>query len=172
MRSQANPRPLCGIRCLATAMPEPSPMEQTILRVKDMQIRDEHVTVHEDDSLRDTSRKMYSARFGIALVVGKDERVVGILRSETILEHVLAGKDIAALKTREIMDARFTEVEEHTELRELTELLKEDRHHFFIVTDVEGRYVGFFSTGDLRHARELVRKLTGRFYPAEGPRSL
>ncbi len=153
-------------------MPKPKEEPPTLVRVKDMPIRDEHVTVQEDDSLRDTSKKMFQSHFGIALVLGKDQRVVGILKSESILEKVLAGTDIKSLRAKDAMDSRFTEVEEHTELQELTSLLREDRHRFFVVTDMEGRYRGFFSANDLRHAREVVRRATGRFYPDELPRTL
>ncbi len=156
--------------CVAMATEEVPTETAKMLRVRDMPITDEHITVLPTLSLRECSRQMFAARHGTALVLDEQRQVVGMVRSDQILEMVLAQRDISDLTVREVMESQFQEVEENVELTEIAKLIADEQTRSFVVVDKQGHYRGYFSSADLRSARQVLLKVGFDLYGDDAPR--
>jgi len=129
------------------------------LRVSDLVISDEHITVNVDENLKNASRKMLTAKVSIALVLDSENRVVGVLYSNDILDKVLEGivpekTPVSTLMVREFMKIQFDD-----DLAKVAPKIRKSGQKYVVVIDAVGKYKGFFSVNDLRHSREILYRL-------------
>jgi predicted transcriptional regulator len=129
------------------------------LRVRDLVISDEHVTVTLDDDLRSASKKMLTAKVSVALVLDDRDRVRGIIKSNDILDKVLEGISPEKTPVSTIMIREFFKIRYDDDLAEMAPRIHKSGHKYIVVVDEEGKYKGYFSVNDLRHSREILYKM-------------
>jgi predicted transcriptional regulator len=129
------------------------------LHVHDLVINDEHITVKVDDDLRSASKKMLGSKVSLALVLDEKKRVIGILRSNDILDKVLEGVDPSKTPVTAIMVRDFYKIRYDDDLAEVTPKIHKSGHKYIVVVDKDGKYKGYFSVNDLRHSREILYKM-------------
>jgi predicted transcriptional regulator len=140
-------------------LPEDKPDIKPTLRVSDLVISDEHITVHIDEDLKLASRKMLNAKVSIALVLDAESRVVGVLKSNDILDRVLEGIVPEKTPVSAIMIRDFIKIKIDEDLAKLAPKLKKTEQKHIVVVDANGKYKGYFSLNDLRHSREILVKM-------------
>ena len=140
-------------------MPEGTEDVKPILRVSDLVINDEHITVSIDENLKAASRKMLAAKVSIALVLDSEQRVVGILRSNDILDRVLEGLAPDKTPVSAVMIRDFIKIKCDEDLSKLAPKLRKTEQKHMVVVDTSGKYKGYFSLNDLRHSREILNKM-------------
>jgi predicted transcriptional regulator len=133
--------------------------KKPVLRVSDLVIDDEHVTVKVDADLRSASKLMLSHKVSLALVLDEKKRVVGILRSNDILDKVLEGVDPSKTPVSTIMIRDFYKIRYDDDLAEVAPKIHKSGHKYIVVLDKNGKYKGYFSVNDLRHSREILYKM-------------
>lgn len=141
------------------ALPDEKQENKPILRVSDLVINDEHITVSIDENLKNASRKMLNAKVSIALVLDGEQRVVGVLRSNDILDRVLEGLAPEKTPVSAIMIRDFIKIKIDEDLSKLAPKLKKTEQKHIVVVDGSGKYKGYFSLNDLRHSREILSKM-------------
>lgn len=129
------------------------------LRVRDLVISDEHVTVMLEDDLRSASKKMLTAKVSVALVLDDRDRVRGIIKSNDILDKVLEGVSPEKTPVSTIMIREFFKIRYDDDLAEMAPRIHKSGHKYIVVLDEEGKYKGYFSVNDLRHSREILYKM-------------
>jgi predicted transcriptional regulator len=142
-----------------TPLPEGTEDVKPILRVSDLVINDEHITVSIDENLKSASRKMLAAKVSIALVLDSEQRVVGILRSNDILDRVLEGLAPEKTPVSAVMIRDFIKIKNDEDLSKLAPKLRKTEQKHMVVVDASGKYKGYFSLNDLRHSREILNKM-------------
>ncbi|MGC8915790.1 MAG: CBS domain-containing protein [Thermoanaerobaculum sp.] len=105
-------------------------------------------TIHPDETALEAASAMDRNNVGSVLVVD-GERPVGIFSERDLMRRVVvAGKDPAKVKVREVMSREVTVVEPDTRVKEAMAIMTERRcRHLPVVA--EGRIVGLVSIGDL-----------------------
>lgn len=105
-------------------------------------------TIHPDATVLEAASAMDRNNVGSVLVV-EGERPVGIFSERDLMcRVVVAGKDPAKVKVREVMSREVTVVEPDTRVKEAMAIMTERRcRHLPVVA--EGRIVGLVSIGDL-----------------------
>lgn len=133
--------------------------QKPTLYVKDMVINDEHTTVMLEDNLRDASKKMLMAKVSLALVVDEKDRVLGILKSNDILDKVLEGISPEKTPVSKIMRRDFFKIKYDDDLAKMAPKIHKSGHRYIVVVDDDGKYKGYFSINDLRNSREILYKM-------------
>jgi len=133
--------------------------DRPVLHVHDLVIDDEHTTVHIDDDLKTASRKMLTAKVSLAIVVDEQNRVMGILKSNDILDKVLEGVSPEKTSVTSIMIRDFYKIKYTDDLAEVAPKIHKSGHKYIVVLDKHSKYKGYFSINDLRHSREILYKL-------------
>jgi len=141
------------------SLPEGTEETKVTLRVSDLVINDEHTTVSIDENLKVASRKMLAAKVSIALVLDSEQRVVGLLRSNDILDRVLEGLLPEKTPVSTVMIRDFIKIKHDEDLAKLAPKLRKTEQKHMVVVDASGKYKGYFSLNDLRHSREILNKL-------------
>ena len=140
-------------------MPEGTSEPRPTLHVYDLVINDEHVIVSLDEDLKSASRKMLNAKVSIALVLDAEQRVVGVLRSNDILDCVLKGITPEKTPVSAVMIREFIKVKHDEDLAKLAPKLRKTEQKHIVVVDGVGKYKGYLSLNDLRHSREILSKM-------------
>ena len=140
-------------------MPEEKQETKPTLHVSDLVINDEHVTVSIDDNLKNASRKMLNSKVSIAVVLDSEQRVVGVLRSNDILDRVLEGLAPDKTPVSAVMIRDFIKIKIDEDLAKLAPKLRKTEQKHIVVVDASGKYKGYFSLNDLRHSREILSKM-------------
>ncbi len=121
-----------------------------ILKVKGSEV----VTIGRDDTVLDAAGKMNQRRIG-ALVVMKDQKLVGIFTERDVMNRVVAAqKDSAATRVHEVMTAKVACCTPDTDLEECRMAMTKHKIRHLPVMEDE-KLVGLLSIGDLV-ARELA----------------
>lgn len=129
------------------------------LHVYDLVIDDEHTTVAIEDDLRTASKKMLTAKVSLALVLDDKKRVVGVLRSNDILDKVLEGATPEKTPVSSIMIRDFFKIRYDDDLAKMAPKIHKSGYKYIAVVDGDGKYKGYFSINDLRHSREILYKM-------------
>lgn len=140
-------------------MPEDKPEIKPTLHVSDLVINDEHITVSIDENLKNASRKMLNSKVSIALVLDAEQRVVGVLRSNDILDRVLEGLAPEKTPVSTVMIRDFIKIKIDEDLAKMAPKLRKTEQKHIVVVDAAGKYKGYFSLNDLRHSREILSKM-------------
>jgi predicted transcriptional regulator len=133
--------------------------ELPVLRVTDLVIDDEHVTVRTTSSLKEASKRMLSENVYIAVVLDDKQRVVGVIKSNEILDQVLQGVDISKVPVTKIMSRKFYKLRMDADLNKEANRIRREGYKFVVVVDDAGKYKGYFSMSDLRNAREILHRI-------------
>ena len=133
--------------------------KKPVLHVRDLVIDDEHTTVSIEDTLKSASKKMLTAKVSLALVLDDKRRVVGLLKSNDILDKVLEGVSQEKTPVSKIMRRDFYKIKYDDDLAEVAPKIHKSGHKYIVVVDKNGKYKGYFSVNDLRHSREILYKM-------------
>jgi len=105
-------------------------------------------TIAPEATVLDAARRMNAVRIG-AIVVTKNDKVVGILSERDILTRVIAPQlEPAKTAVREVMTTQVAYCEKETALERCRHLMTDQRIRHLPVLD-EGKLTGIVTIGDL-----------------------
>jgi predicted transcriptional regulator len=102
---------------------------------------------------------MLNSKVSIALVLDAEQRVVGVLRSNDILDRVLEGLAPEKTPVSTVMIRDFIKIKIDEDLAKMAPKLRKTEQKHIVVVDAAGKYKGYFSLNDLRHSREILSKM-------------
>ncbi len=119
------------------------------MQVKDLEIDDEYITVHDTDTIVEVSKKMKQAGMPDAVVVDSEEKILGALDAYDIVSKVLAEetnpKEVSA------KDIMYTPpiVTPDTPVRRVHEIMRELNVSLIPVSNNEEKLIGVVTILDV-----------------------
>jgi dTDP-glucose pyrophosphorylase len=106
------------------------------------------VVVSKDTLLKDAIAKIDASRLQVALVLGADDSLLGILTDGDVRRAILAGKELQ-VPVSEVMTTRPTVVSVHTPRDEMLALMRRKSFHHLPLLDDAGRVAGLATLDEL-----------------------
>jgi len=123
------------------------------VKVGDLDINDEFTIVKQDDTGIDATKELMKIPGGgVVLVTNPENKILGVISVREILMSIIAGKNPASEQATGLMSTRILEVTEADEIREVMKKVEVEKPHAIVVTDVDGKFRGYFSPRDHREA--------------------
>ncbi len=107
------------------------------------------VTTREDTVIEEVARLMWDKGVGSILIVGSDNKLVGILTERDMLyasSHLLIGKNVQA---KSLMSKNLVTASPDEELASVVEKMRDFNIRHIPVVDVDGRPLGVISSRDI-----------------------
>jgi CBS domain-containing protein len=107
------------------------------------------VTTREDTVIEEVARLMWDKGVGSILIVGSDNKLVGILTERDMLyasSHLLIGKNVQA---KSLMSKNLVTASPDEELASAVEKMRDFNIRHTPVVDVDGRPLGVISSRDI-----------------------
>jgi CBS domain-containing protein len=107
------------------------------------------VTTREDTVVEEVARLMWDKGVGSVLIVGSDNKLVGILTERDMLyasSHLLIGKNVQA---KSLMSKNLVTASPDEELASVVEKMRDFNIRHIPVVDVDGRPLGVISSRDI-----------------------
>jgi CBS domain-containing protein len=107
------------------------------------------VTTREDTVIEEVARLMWDKGVGSILIVGSDNKLVGILTERDMLYasyHLLIGKNVQA---KSLMSKNLVTASPDEELASAVEKMRDFNIRHIPVVDVDGRPLGVISSRDI-----------------------
>jgi CBS domain-containing protein len=107
------------------------------------------VTTREDTVIEEVARPMWDKGVGSILIVGSDNKLVGILTERDMLyasSHLLIGKNVQA---KSLMSKNLVTASPDEELASVVEKMRDFNIRHIPVVDVDGRPLGVISSRDI-----------------------
>ncbi len=137
------------------------------MKVKDVEIDDDYVVVHNADSILDVAKKIAEAGIPDAVVLDADDKVVGSLDDYDIISKVIAPE--MDLKSTTAADIMFVPppVRLSTELEKVHEMMEKLEATALPVIDDDNKLLGVITIMDILEAeafenRSICDKILGR----------
>ncbi|MEM1020417.1 MAG: CBS domain-containing protein [Sphingomonadales bacterium] len=107
------------------------------------------LTCTKETSIREAAQMMAAQNYGSIVVVGDDERVIGMLTERDFLNRVVAeGKDVDALTVADIMTDRVRVARGDDDLLEWLRIMSNERFRRLPVVDGDGKLINIVTQGD------------------------
>lgn len=106
------------------------------------------VVVSPETPLKDAIAKIDASRLQVALIVGRDDRLLGILTDGDIRRAILAGRDLQ-VPVSEVMTSKPTAVSAVTPRDEMLALMRRRVFHHLPLVDETSRVVGLATLDEL-----------------------
>lgn len=114
-----------------------------------MRTGDRLVLVNPETNVKDTLLKMTQARSGSAVIVDKDEKLLGIFTDGDFRRHIEDGLHILNEEVQTVMTANPTSVQAEDMAVEILKILETLKIDDIIVQDKDGKVVGMVDIQDL-----------------------
>lgn len=125
-------------------------------KINEMEITDEFVMADSATNVREIANKLQKLREETdhgAVLVTKDEReVIGFITQKEIVDLMITETDPSQKAAEDIMNTDFMNIREDQTLGNVIPLISEKYPNSIVVTDPEGRCVGYFSKNDYSDA--------------------
>jgi signal-transduction protein with cAMP-binding, CBS, and nucleotidyltransferase domain len=132
------------------------------MRLGDLDLEDEHVTVGLEDSLMEAAHRLIDVPGGVLIVLDDEGSPHGIVRPDHVLMHVVRNSDLTSTRCRDVMESDLLRMSLMTPLGEVIAAVEARSPAAVVAVDENGEYAGWFSPSDLARARErlgLLREL-------------
>lgn len=112
-------------------------------KVKDVMISDALPCVAMDDKISDTIIKISAAKLGLAVVIGKNNSVIGIITDGDVRRAMQTHQsDFFGLKVSDIVNTHPVTVNKESNLTDAESIIYGNKIHSLIVVDDENKLVG------------------------------
>ena len=136
---------------------------QISMKVSDVNIDDEFISVKNDMTLTEVSKEMAKAGIPDAVVVGEGNKVLGALDDYDIISKCIAeDKDPNEMKAEEVMFSS-PPVRKETELKDVHKMMEELEATMLPVTDEEKQLLGVVTIMDVLDALGREQQAKGFF---------
>jgi CBS domain-containing protein len=142
---------------------EPSNRQEAKMKVRE--VMHKGVTwVEANTPISEIAQRMRDEDIG-SIPVGEDDRLIGMVTDRDIACRAVAnGRDMSALKARDVMTKGISWCRDDTDVKEAVHLMEEKRIRRLPVIDGAKRMVGMLALGDISHG--AGQKLCGEMVSA------
>lgn len=113
-----------------------------LTKVEDVMVKGNLPIIIEDSDMKDVIRVMTSSRWGTAVVVDKEQHIIGIITDGDLRRALIKHGNILVLKARDIMMKHPRVIKKDLKLFEAEKIFNEQEIITLLVSDEKGQLVG------------------------------